>query len=116
THALAEVAPEGALRGLEQHEPVLRLVDLVAHAVAHAGGARRAPPVAVRLVAGHLVLGALVGLPGLAAVPVHRRGRIRLRDLEAAALTGGAGADDPGQDAEGAEQRSGVNPDRRVLG
>ena len=72
--------------------PSARLVELVAHAVAHAGGAGRAPLVAVGLVAGDLGLGPLVGLPGLAAQPVHRGGGVGLRDLEPAALAGVARA------------------------
>src|SRR5690606_7971403 len=116
SHALAEVLPELTLRRLEQDEAVLRRVDLVTDAVPHAGRAGRPPLVAVGLVAGHLVLGPLVGLPRLAAVPVHGSRCIRLGDLHAAALAGLACADDAGEDAERPEQRPGVHAHRRVLG
>jgi hypothetical protein len=60
--ALAEVLPEGLLRRHEEDVAlVLGLVDLVAHALDHAGGARGPALVVVGLVAGDLGLGALVG-------------------------------------------------------
>src|SRR4029450_5489436 len=100
----------------EQHEAVRRRVDLVAHAVAHARRARGPTLEVVGRVARDLALRTLVRLPRLAAVPVHGRGRVRLGDLHAAALARLAGSDDPGQDAERAEQRARVDAHRRVLG
>ena len=115
--ALAEVLPELPLgRPGAGRSAVGGLVELVADAVAHAGGARRPAHVVVRRVAGDLGLGPLVGLPGLAAEPVHGGGGVGLGDLEPAALAGGPGPDDAGQHAERAEQRTGVDAHRRVLG
>ena len=82
-----------------------RLVDLVAHALDHAGGARGTALVVVGLVAGHLGLGPLVGPPGLGAVPVHGRGGVGLGQVDVGALAGRAGPDHGGQDAERAEER-----------
>lgn len=115
-HPFAEVAPELLLRSHEQHVAVGGLVDLVADPVAHARRARRPPLVPVGGVAGDLVLGPLVGLPGLAAQPVHRRGGVGLGDLEAARLARGPGPGDAGEDPERTEDRPGVDPDRGVLG
>ena len=105
--ALAEVLPEGLLRGHEEDvAPVGRLVDLVAHALDHAGGARGTAFVVVGLVAGDLGLGPFVGAPGLGAVPVHGRGRIGLGQVDVGAFAGLAGPDHRGQDAERAEERA----------
>ena len=88
---LAEVLPELLLRAMKSTWPSAALVELVAHALAHAGGAGRAALVVVRLVAGDLALGPLVGLAGLDAQPVDRGGGVGLRDLEERALAGRAG-------------------------
>ena len=101
---------------MKMHVAVGRLVDLVAHAALHAGGARRPALVVVALVAGDLGLGPLVGLVGLAAEPVHGGRGVALGDLHAAALAGVAGPDDAGQHAQRTEQRAGVDAHRRVLG
>ena len=61
------------------------------------------------------VLGLFVRLVALAAHPVERRGRIRLRDLELHALARLARVEDAGNDCEHAEERAGVDPDRRVV-
>src|SRR5690606_1494906 len=111
----AEVLPELALRGHEQHDAVARAVVLVAHRLGHAVVAHRPPrPAAVAVVAGDLVLRALVRLVAFDAVPVERRRGVALRDLEATRLAGGAGADDRRADAERGVQRAGVDADRRV--
>ena len=69
-------------------------------------GARRS--IVVGLVPGHLGLGSLVGLPRLAAQPIHRGRRIRLRDLEMTAVARLARAQHTGEQAERTEQRAGV--------
>src|SRR5688500_10169969 len=81
-YPFAEVLPELLLRRHEQHVAVLRLVDLVANALAHPGRPRRTAAVVVRLVAGDLRLWTPVGLVRLRPVPIERSGRVRLRDLE----------------------------------
>src|SRR3954466_1057610 len=58
--ALAEVAPERLLARHEQHVAVEGFVDLIAHALAHTGSARRSALVVVGRVAGDLVLRPLV--------------------------------------------------------
>src|SRR5438309_2504159 len=78
----AEVLPERLLARHEQDMTVSAGVDLVTDAFAHPGGAWRPPDVVVTGVAGDLVLGALVGAPGLAAVPVERGRAVGLRQLE----------------------------------
>src|SRR5262249_46240632 len=113
--ALAEVLPELALGGHEEDQAVLRAVVLVADRLLHAVVADRAArTLAVAVVARHLVLGALVGLVTLDAVPVERRGGVALCDLEAASDAGGARADDRRADAERGVERAGVDADRRV--
>ena len=115
---VAEVLPERLLRlAMKSTWPSLDLVDLVADAFAHAGGAGRAALVVVGLVAGDLALRALVGLPALDPVPVHVGGGVATgRVSSCAALAGLARADHGGQDAERADQRAGVDADRGVLG
>src|SRR3954452_23389037 len=93
----AEVAPEHLLARHEQHVAVVGRVDLVADALAHARGARRAAYVVVARVAVDLVLGAVVGLPRLAAIPVERGRTVALRKLEIRALAGVAGTNDRGK-------------------
>ena len=61
---------------------VVGRVELVAHAVLHAGGAGCAALEAVGFVAGDLRLGAFVRAPRLAAEPVDRGGGVGLRDLQ----------------------------------
>jgi hypothetical protein len=113
--AAAEGLPELALGRLEQHVAVLGLVGLVAHAVAHAAGAGRAPLAAVAGVAGDLVGRPLVGLPRLAAQPVDGGRGVGLGHLHVPARAGLARLQHGGEQAEGAEQRAGVDADRRLL-
>ena len=117
THGPAEILPELALGGLEEDVAAVGgLVELVAHPIAHAGGAGCPTLVVVRRVAGDLVLRSFVGLPRLAAQPVHGRRGIALGDLQPAALTGGSRLDHPGQHTERPEHGAGVDPHRRMLG
>src|SRR5580698_1714238 len=95
---------------------VLGLVDLVAHPLDHAGCARGTAFVVVRLVARDLGLGPLVGPEALRAVPVHRRGGVGLCNVDVGALTGFAGPDHRGQDAERTEDGPSVDADGDVLG
>ena len=97
-------------------ELIGRLVDLIAHALDHAGRTRSAALVVVRLVAGHLGLGALVGAEALRAVPVDHRGGVGLGEVDEGAFAGGSGPDDGGENPEGAEERAGVDADGHVLG
>ena len=113
--ALAEVLPERLFRGHEEHVAVGGLVQLVAHAFAHAGRSRCPPLVVVGRVAGDLGLRPFVGAPGLRAIPVERGGGIGLCDLHPAALARLPGAQHAGEDAERAVQRPGVDTDRDVL-
>ena len=114
--AVVEVLPERLLGRHEDDVAVARLVDRVAHAALHPGRARRPALVVVGLVAGDLGLGALVGLVGLGPEPVHGGGGVGLGDLELAALAGLQRLHHAGEDAEGAEDRAGVDADRDVLG
>src|SRR4029453_5974316 len=92
-----------------------RGVVLVAHRLLHAvvadGPARS---LAVAVVAGDLVLGTLVRLVALDAVPVERRRGVALRNLEPASPARGARADDGGANAERGVERAGVDADRGV--
>ena len=99
---LAERLPERLLGGHEQDVPVGAVVHLVAHTLLHPAGAGCPPLVTVGLVAGDLGFGSLVGLVGLTAEPVHGRGRVGLGDLHLAALAGGPGLHDAGEDPHGA--------------
>src|SRR5262249_33235364 len=113
--ALAEVLPELALRGHEQHHAVAAAIVLIADGFRHAVVADRPPrPLAVAVVTRDLVLGALVGLVAFDAVPVERRGGIALRHLEPAAMARRARADDGGADAERGIQRARVDADGGV--
>ena len=111
----AEVAPEHLLAGHEQHVAVAGRIDLVADALAHSRGPRRAAYVVVARVAGDLGFGAVVGLPRLAAIPVESGGAVALRKLEIRALAGVAGPNDRGEDGERTVERGGIDADADVL-
>src|SRR5262249_366798 len=98
------------------HVAAGRFVHLIADAFAHAGGPRRASLVVVAGVSGYLGLGPLVGLPCLDPVPVHVSGGVRLRDLDLAPRPRRPCTSHAGEQRERAEERSGVDPDRRMLG
>src|SRR5262249_25651827 len=111
----AEVLPELALGCHEEDEAVARAIVLVAHRLLHAVVADGAPgPLAVSVVARHLVLGPLVGLVALDAVPVEGCRPLALGDLEPAPLARRAGADDGRTDAERCVERARIDPDGRV--
>ena len=106
----AEVLPELALGRHEEDVAVGRLVELVAHAVAHAGGAGRAALVAVGLVPGDLASRA-ARRPSTSRCaaspsrPPRRTGRSRAGTARPVARARVIPASTP----EGAEQRTGVD-------